>query len=748
MKNSMPRLIYDTRVKWVRCIAAGLAVATVSATVGYNSWMKPYRQRRADIGAVIREGTSFATSMRDDAGIDTERRLETALNNLRELDRKRCQPAEDDTLEIDPSIYIPEDRNRAENLNAEFKSASTLRNLAANEVAAAVQDATALATNIRGLMGGKNRYAVMNAYSDMSQCLRELTALQKQPRPKAGLVVEATKRYNAVYVKALLVRDNYMEWTANANNAVGNSQKTVAAFAAAMENLQQEQQRIETIRKETESLRIDRNGGRLEMLRREIANAAAELEKCEKELSDAEKTAERMRSELKEKARKHCTEVAERVAVLSDAHGALLPRDAVAAAQKVPETFAALEKEDDSIWNSRKTTVAKLFDRAKDLRDECARSIKTIGDIVDTGTGFSYSNQISGLPDRARTFEKELSAAASLLSLDELNARLDAIVSQSKKDLASVEAGKPDVPALVKTIREAAKDIRNSLDSAKSRLIKLGSTVERGCGEDRENLRKSVADCSKTLASTQFDLQVIEMSDAANGKEVLELEKRLGTVRGGANNLFAAIDGLDARIKQAIESGRFALISWEPGALGWIPDTSSTRKTVVVEDVLVAPEGTLYPEYKWEFDLDIVNPGTHTIEVRVSPSARNGIYNLNTDMPNRTYSVETKRNRAKGGWIRAECSLSSGNRKWSDSKPLANRTRMESTETVILSANETLAKGRTSFQLDIGLSIDTSLMDEKQRAGLPDVSKGWRPEGLAVRIYLDGEQVRQFWHRR
>jgi hypothetical protein len=723
-----------------------LIACAITLLLAYGIYMRPFGRRHAEIDAMLHKCETCMAGLNELGGNGAEKRLEDALARLPGVSPDKPDGGAVEPLGLDPSLYVAEDRPKAIELNDSYKNATDEWNGARNDFKAASTRAAAQASDIRELLKDSGYKDISKAMSETERSLDELNALHALKRPKAEPTSAAVKRFEEVSARADNARAAFSNWMAKADAAVTGAKAAADAFGAASARLESANGRLAAIREEANALRIDRNVPWLSEIRTGITNGITAVESAEDLLKKAMDENPKERARLFDKARGYCREVAGKAAALDNEHGALLPREAVESARKAPNELDGIAKGEESAWENRRRAASALLGRAKAFRDEGAIAIKTLDSLIKEGMGQPDSAHISRLPQKAEDIEKELSAAAASMSTAKLEKRLVQVVSKARKDFEAIEAAKPDIPACRGEIREGAKACMASLKAVGESLGGLKKTVEDGGGVAKAAIQEAVAECARQFDSAEADLRALEGATPANGRDVIKLRGNLDGARNSMDSLRKRVTELDAEIKKAIGEGRFSPASWKEGALAGKPNDALRSKAVLRGDVLCAPGGEASQAYQWEFGLDIDEPGSHKVEVRVSPSARNGVCNLNTAMPIRTFKGGEHGKRSKGGWIKADCILTSGNVRRTNSFFMPNKDPMTPREAVMLEANWQLPKGRASFLLGLNLSVDMRQIEEKDRAKLTDIYKGWNPGGIEIRIFVDGEQVRQFWH--
>lgn len=734
------------RRRFRMAIRVALLIASALTLFAYNAWKRPFIVRHAEIDAMLHKCETCMAGLNELGGNGAEKRLKDALARLPGVSPDKPDGGAVEPLGLDPSLYVAEDRPKAIELNDSYKNATDEWNRARNDFKAASTRAAAQASDIRELLKDSGYKDISKAMSETERSLDELNALHALKRPKAEPTSSAVKRFEEVSARADKARAAFSNWMAKADAAVTGAKTAADAFGAALARLESANGRLAAIREEANALRIDRNVPWLSEIRTGITNGITAVESAEDLLRKAMDENPKERARLFDKARGYCREVAGKAAALDNEHGALLPREAVESARKAPNELDGIAKEEESAWENRRRAASALLGRAKAFQEEGAMAIKTLDSLIKEGTGQPDSAHISRLPQKAEGIEKELSAAAETLSTAELEKRLVLVVSKARKDFEAIEAAKPDIPACRGEIREGAKACMASLKAVGESLGGLKKTVEDGGGVAKAAIQEAVAECARQFDSAEADLRALEGATPANGRDVIKLRGNLDGARNSMDSLRKRVTELDAEIEKAIGEGRFSPASWKEGALAGKPNDALRSKAVLRGDVLCAPGGEASQAYQWEFGLDIDEPGSHKVEVRVSPSARNGVCNLNTAMPIRTFKGGEHGKRSKGGWIKADCILTSGNVRRTNSFFMPNKDPMTPREAVMLEANWQLPKGRASFLLGLNLSVDMRQIEEKDRAKLTDIYKGWNPGGIEIRIFVDGEQVRQFWH--
>ena len=749
MKSSMPRLIDDKRRNACCLVLSGTIAVSILAVCAYNAYMKPYRARRAEILGKMNEGATFHEDFQKELEGRGESGRGPSLSKLCDTEFL-CYDGEGmpESFDIDPRLYVEEDREKAAKLAREYLSAVDAWNHALSDYSKATNDAAATVASYKKLQGAKEHETAVNALCDLKTCLDELEALWRLARPSADATAVAFDRFDQSLSVAYGSRSALDQWRGAMASVANDADRLTESMETAIANMGNAAGRAEAIQKEVARLRVDRDGEQLRSFRESITEGIAALEDVECASLEAVNSARNGRSELITAARKTCSDATANVEALFAAHGAMLPEDAVSAVSDAPESLESIIHEEDEEWKKRVDAIISLHDNAKMLVEDARVAIRQLDDFEMSGRGLPNSASIAVLPNKLKDMQQRIADATEDIHSKELEERIGVIKAKIRQNLETIEMAKPDVAKCVEAVHNEAGVVKAELGATRTVLDKLRRSIENGIGPAKDALTTALDKCSTSVSGCSEELQALEVASAKNGKDVLKLRDRMASARGTVQADSERAESIGEDIRKAMENGSLSFIVWENGFLGWNPNGIPIQKTVFSGDVLVAPQGTSSSSYEWEFALDFDEPGNHKITVLGAPTAKSGRYNLNNAIPSKAFKGGDQGKSRKGGWINVDCMLSCGVTKWRmpEMYTVPNFDRVANVDgESILEAEGRFEEGRHTFQLRLNLSFDARhLANDK----IPDTSKGWCPEGIGLSIHVDGIPVTQFVHKR
>lgn len=765
MKNPMPRLIDDRRRSWCIIGVIVLAAVVVLSLLSCNAYMRPYRKRHAQIAQEMREYAVFLKTFSEELSVGDGGALAVAQDSLRRALLLGRAHAEPEPLEIDATLYVPEDRQKAVQLAEAWSEAGNAWRRAFLDYASATNRALRVAAEINRLKDAGNRdKAPDDAMSDLGQCQDELGVLYVLARPRAGEITSAFERSHHAYAAALDARSKYSNWVAEGKVRSEEANAAVAAVEAAMAAMTASRDRMESLKRDAGLLRIDREGARISSLIGDCEAGIAALESAEVRLRDAVKAVAGERRGIFDNARLQCEDIAGKALAFDKAHGPLLRADISAKIKAAMEATNALKKafaDDEAVLRRQVGELESKLSRSKALREETARAVARLRGVIESGAPVDDGARIAALPATIGDLCGEILSDAKSLDNRRLRKSVEEIVAGAIGNLSEIEFARPDVPALLKDLRGMVADARGDIVQIRSRLIELRQTLLGGDGVAKTELDLAASNCEKSISDVDAEMRSIETATAADGRQFSMLKVRFDTAMTALGKVSGAVDALNASINAAIKNGRFSKIIWDKGAIGRDPSQSSSKRfEVLTGETLVASGEAHGPSYEWEFALDFDGEKNHSIEIRAAPT-ENRIYNLNVNMPDNPFKGNDRGNELKprkGGYVIAEYSLTaadSRNLRWTSVEPyvVPNKYKVKVKKNggdAVINATAKFPKGRTIFRLRLDLSIDMTGWEDKDKSRVNGVnlSAGWHPEGMSLAVFVDGIQVRDFVHRR
>lgn len=743
-KSSMPRLVDDRRRNILKGTGIVAALMASLALVGYDAWMRPYRSRRVGLAETIRDGEAFLAKMREEmAGGDVGGRLSEVAKRLEHVQSHVPNPDSVASLEIDPSLFVEEDRPQATQIAASYSETRASAKSSAKDCKVLAGKAAVLLDKIRKTEKASDAKGAKEAHSNLKQCIVEMELLARQSRPGVKETAQAKHRFDVAYGSAVNARASLATWMEKAKSTEKEAETIIMAVGEAAKRYDTATKRISDFSAEIVKLRIDNGGTRLAYLREEIKKGLSTLEKAEQDLQRAKADAEKERAVIFQKARSECHTMQEKAKDMEIEHGSFLPADALQKVKNGSNSLEAAIASDVAGWKRFEAEIIELLGRSNVLREEAGNAVRQLDAVIIGGTRLPDVTHMTGMPGSMAAFCAELSKVSFSAKNSETKRCINEVVSNARSALGDVEARKPNVQAEQASIRSNAKALMGKIESAKGKISRLKAAVADGKGTAKVELESRLERCVAPTA-TISEVRLLENASAMNGMDVIKLRNRLDAARKGTEDFVNQVAALENEIQNAIKGGRFSQLVWVEGAIGW-PKSHDFNKSVLTGGTLIPHGGPTHNSYVFEFGIDIPLSGEHEIEIKAEPTAQNEIYNLNTAMPDQVFRGGEKGKRAAGGWIKMDVSLSNGNANWRDTYYIPNKDRLKGRGDVLLTAKGNFEEGRSMFLLSLNLFVDKSMIKTADR--LPDVSSGWNMGGMAICVFLDGTQIAKFWHR-
>ncbi len=733
MKSKMPRLIDDKRRENRCMVAFGIAMAAVVSYFAYGVWMRQFTDRREKLSSVISEGQTEMAKLLAEVDACADRRIQEALNSLGDMGAFRVDGREVRALDLDTTIYVADDQNRAERLKSESAAVAVQWGRATRDLSVATNVAVAAVDGLRQALSSSKSEAARIAASNLGQCLGELKVLQAQFRPGAKTTAEAIERFNKSYAYMAKTRVSLAEWSNNAEVAISNAMEAVEAGKTAARNVNGLVEKFSSIENDVKALRVDRlrfAEGLFEkarLIRREMDSIMQNTQRAgnatEQELSDAGKSMDALVESMKALFRDNGN------------HVSLDTRKSLVDAAKELEAMDRQVREDIANWNDvGKRSVAQVLDvtveqveaYAKALRDGSAewnpdRSEVSVGvEVVEQfrRDANAFLESIEKVPERAKGFVQKAKAAVEEAgrALPDWGAKTMAI-NQERQRLGK------DILEMTMKIN----GITNSLASYHSD------------GNVHENIRQVLVsahnELTNVIAGKVFPL-------ATNSREFKDQSEKH---RSFVKLAHSAIDNGKKAIAQfntAVGNGTLYKIVYKSGYEVWSRKGAekmlSKRKVVsargqsklILSDAIAIVGLSPYAPVKklgWKFSLKIPKAGEH--ELQITPS---------TDSA--TFVNETAKGmgtgKSRNGKVEVSYTLLSSNGVFEKRSSFSFDNGQKLAGRKSLSFEGSVQEG----WIDIEFFIDSiALVDVKKHS--PDESMYWNYDSIIFTITLDGEEV-------
>ncbi|MBR1836561.1 MAG: hypothetical protein IJ783_04675 [Kiritimatiellae bacterium] len=738
----MPRLVDDKwRTIFLLCSGVAVAVAVAAATA-WTAYMRPFRERREAIAAVLKEGRDFAA--RFDAEAQASQGGASAAGKaLRPVAEMRT--AEIEPLVVDPSFYTADDRKKAEAFAEEYKKAAAEMRRAISDADTAKKRASALQKRIAELEEPAGANAARTARLELQRSMAALEKLHDMPRPDEKRTRDARAAFDKAMAAATEARSKTIDREKARRQIDAEAKTVVEAVRGAQSRIREAAAKIASVREGVSNLKIEVEGSRLAELRKKVDAAAVAVDNAVKNADAASSSARAKWAKVSGEAAATCSSLAKKATALREKHGDLIPSAAVQPVAEAPAKVKAIADEAGKTLVSKQAALDSAKADAEAFRKGVARFRGALGDVPSKGGNADLAS-FAALPENAAAVEKKIAdAAAGFSALDDCVRRVENAVAAAEK--ASGAIVEPDIQALVGKIRNAAEGLGSNLAQQKPRLESLRTKVVDGSGPAKNDLLKFADECTAAIANAETLVGSLKSASAANGKEVVALTKRQKEAEEAVKRAADSVAAFEnRRIADATKFGAFTPLVWEAGVVGRSPKGGAAAagwQTVAAGDRLVAPPGIATDAYQWEFAIDVPDDGTHKIEIVLHIAGDKRIPNLNTAMPDKRLG------KAKGGFVDVACRLESGNLKWADGvSGIPNKDRARKSEATALSATGKFGKGRREFDFRIDLSINGDSKAKLDTAAFQKIPGGWNPSGVEFFVYFDGKPVREFWHRK
>lgn len=732
MKYGMPRKIDDERRRNLLLALAIAAAAAAAAWTGYKAWMRPFEERRAHLGQLIREGETFLDRLEKSLAEVLPQDLEAARTRLAAISAggTRWDKTELPGFRLESELYMPADRMRAERLQEEYTAAVSEFGKGRQAVRAAAKEADGLSETIGSLLGSAGMGAAAEARSDLSQSLLEMKAVHAQARPSEEVAAGAEKRFGAVQRKAAESRAGIAKWRDAARQALADAKAVEDELAAAEKRTRDAVERSRVLRKEGLSLQIDQNSAKLTTLLASLQKGRSDTETALASYKSAKAGADAALGETQKKARETCQAVRTAIQRLVAEHGSLLPEAEVQEGEKAPDELEAAIRGQDEAWYSLGDKGAELVRRTETLLSEAGALEIQLETAQKTGEVTVDGARASSLPGELADVRGQLVSATDALNGDSWKRKLDGITDRAENALKAVRAAKPDIPKLLAGIRGEAATALKEIERAQTEKDLIANRVKDGRGESKAALEQALAACLYPDGA-QNELRQLAEAEAASGRGIQTLRARLAKALEAVRAFSECVGQVRKDQAMAEASGRFFPVSWVEGAIGWEPGKAGVVTDQDASVLVPIYNGVEGNRYLWEFDLPFASAGSHRIEVKV---AKPGMSPVNESIDRLKRAVHDGQS-VNGGWIGVECSVKSPGGNWSDELWIPNYNKLPA-ETVV-EGTGTFGAGYQTFTLNLTLFASPATGN----------NFGWHPGRLEFTVFVDGQQVRQFWHK-
>lgn len=230
MKHGMPRKIDDERRRRLVTVCVLLTVSALAAWIGYDAWMRTYRERRDRLAGEVREGRAFWERSRTQLGTGGMDGLVATKGRLTAI-----AASGNDLLAKFPTFSPASTavRSNATPLSRDYAAAVAEYGEAQKAIRATVRKASALGAAIDGLQ-------------DLEDALVALESLGNAARPSAAAAELAEMFFYEAYGKAMEAVNQFAQWEQGETGAEAIS----GEMAAAERRLKAAANRIRSVNKE------------------------------------------------------------------------------------------------------------------------------------------------------------------------------------------------------------------------------------------------------------------------------------------------------------------------------------------------------------------------------------------------------------------------------------------------------------------------------------------------------------------
>ena len=750
MKTTMPRLIDDKR-KHRMCVIAGVtALAITAVAVGYNAWMKSYRERRAMVAALIEDGEAELARLREDRTLGTGNRIPAAFEQLRNLDDLRAQLQTRmrglPSLEIDSSVNIAEDRPKAEQLKSDYANTMETLNHALRDFGMATNRVGAITAKLRKFLPIQGDDTGEMAESNIEQCLQELARLRDQTRPGAVPTEQAIERFNKAYEGLASARASLAKAVAETSDSLAEVNAVSTAATKASSRVTEAANHIEEITRKTNDLRIDtselqrKSQQMANMLTREAVQAETEIESLWRKATNAATQADATLS----LAQRQMNESVEAIQSLLRDHGSFVSKaacDAVESAQKDLRGMAQSLRTGIASWSDAGTHGIEK----RNLLAEVER-MKTVAKALHDGKDAWNPRKVDSVSIRdLEAFRK--GANTFIAATDNVAESVGKFVQSAQDAVSTAKIGLPDWDKEWRTITKERGMIREAMgkgmqdasrvekalkdyQSADGSLSNLMEELRSAC-QDIEHISKEAVDPPKVTLGKALEKQ--KQANAALRLQSEEAKKRLAT----------ALD----RVGKARTQGSLYKIAYVPGAVVWrgsqlgSPVASSTLP-FELSSALSPTELSGHPmnnSVTWHFSLEIPTTSVHEVSVRIQKNKK--------PMNEEIQKLKSKAHNRSGGEIKIRTRLSN------ESNTLVDTfsTSFPNTGAPLKSTNPKYHVGTVTGEMPMGWQSFRFTVEPLETDPAPESANqaysGWDYSVVSFVVYLDGKPVKEVYHK-
>lgn len=733
MKNAMPRLIDDKRRKSSWICAFVIAVAATAVYFAYYVCMLHYNAQRERLANIINETEAKVGKLRTDVASGAAKRLNEFLNGVGGMEAFRVDSRELQPLDIDPTIFVPEEQGKAEQLRNESVEVALLWEKSTNELSIATNMVEIAIARVRQVLAETKGESAETAASNLEQCIGELKALKAQPMPSATAIAEAMNRFNRSYSAFARAQITLSEWSDTADAAISNAAKAVDTGKMAAKEVTGHIEKMSSLQNDFKALHVDR----LRFADALFKKARLARGNVDSVFDSVRRKGQSTKTNLAE-ARKSIDAMAGTMRSLLQDNGEYVPLEP-------RQSFVAEARKLGEAEDQFRTVIAPWDDASM---NKTAKALYAIAEQVE-----SYAKDLSvGVaswdPNRPEvtvsmdgTAVLKEDADTVISTLEDLSERANVIVREGEKYLAATKGGLPPWGAKTVAFNEERHrlskrmvDIVAVINEALNRLI-----AYRTDGNARETIRQALVsaqnDLKKAIGGKDFPL-------AANGREFNQQFQEQQSYVKSANT---AIDNGKKAMEQfnkAVTNGTLYKIVYRHGAEVWsrrtydgiaqkggVVSTGGKSELKLDDAIAMADLPPYHPieNLSWKFALKIPDDGEHDLQITPRTDS--------TALINESAKGMGK-GRSRNGKVEMSYTLRSSNRAFDTHSSFS----FENGQMLVGRKSLSFKGFTTAGWVEIEFTIDSiTLSDVKSHA--PEEDGSWNYNPITFTITLDGAEV-------